>query len=179
MATKTKTKAKKSAKKAAAKRPAGKASAKRPAAKIPQKAKAPPKTSSEPQRATGPGTYCWNELLTKDVAGAWAFYGGLFGWKVQTMDMGPSGKYTIWMRGTDRAGGCMAMPPELAASGAPPHWMGYVEVADVDASARKATELGGKVCHGPADIPGIGRFAVLTDPQGADLCIFKPAPMSG
>jgi uncharacterized protein len=93
------------------------------------------------------------------------------------MNMGPAGTYTLWMRGKDQAGGCMAMPPGLAQNGGRPQWSGYVEVADVDATAQKALSLGGKVCHGPADIPGIGRFAVLTDPQGADICVFKPAPM--
>ena len=168
MATKTKAQKTPPAKKAA-KRPAGKASAKTPAAKAASQASDPPQT------ATGPGTFCWNELMTKDVAGARSFYGGLLGWKVEEMDMGPGGTYTLWKRGKDRVGGCMAMPPDLAASGAPPHWVSYVQVPDVDASAQKATALGGKVCHGPADIPGVGRFAVLTDPQGADFCIFKPA----
>jgi predicted enzyme related to lactoylglutathione lyase len=168
MATKTKTKAKPKAKKSAkpAKRLAARKAAKRPAAKTPAK------EPQAPGLASGPGTFCWNELLTNDVAGARSFYGSLFGWKVEEMNMGPMGTYTIWKRGKDQAGGCMAMPP---VPGCAPHWLAYVQVNDVDACAKQATSLGGKVCHGPADIPGIGRFAVLTDPQGAEICAFKPA----
>ena len=169
MATTTKRRPKKSAKK-----PAAKASAK----KAPHKGAAPKATGAPTTHPGGPGTFCWNELMTRDVAGARAFYGSLFGWKAQEMDMGPAGTYTLWMRGKDQAGGCMAMPSALAASGARPTWNGYVQVDDVDATARKAASLGAKVCHGPVDIPGIGRFAALTDPQGADICVFKPAPMS-
>lgn len=168
MATTTKKRAKTRAKK-----PAAKGTPK----KAPSKAQAP-KAKEPAGRPAGSGSFCWNELLTKDVPGARAFYGALFGWKPQEMDMGPGGIYTLWMRGKDGVGGCMAMPSELAASGTPPHWVSYVEVADVDASARRAASLGARICHGPADIPGIGRFAVLTDPQGADFCVFRPAPMS-
>src|SRR5690349_9383456 len=100
----TRTKAKRSAKKAA-QRPAKKAPARKPAAKKAQ----------EPQgRPAGVGSFCWNELMTRDVPGARAFYGSLFGWKVEEMDMGPAGKYTLWQRGKDGVGGCMAMPPGLA-----------------------------------------------------------------
>ena len=163
MANLTRKKSKKPAPKKAAKAPASKKSA--------PTAEKPGQSAGHPG---GPGTFCWNELMTTDAAGARAFYTSLFGWKVQEMDMGPSGKYTLWMRGKDQVGGAMAMPPGLKESGAKPVWSAYVQVVDVDATARKATSLGAKVQHGPADIPGIGRFAVLTDPQGADICLFKP-----
>src|SRR5262245_60559176 len=143
-----------------------KKAAKKPARKAPaKKASAQAKQPAGP--ASGPGTFCWNELLTKDVAGARAFYGSMFGWKFEEMPMGPAGVYTIFKRGKEHAGGCMAMPPGLAQSGARPMWTAYVQVDDVDERARHAATIGGKVCHGPDDIPGIGRFAVLTDPQGA------------
>jgi predicted enzyme related to lactoylglutathione lyase len=137
---------------------------------------APASASAAPARPSGPGSFCWNELLTTDVGAARAFYGRLFGWRHQEMDMGPSGTYTIWTRGAEHVGGCAALPPPLLRTGCPPHWLAYVEVADVDAAAKQAAALGGRLHHGPADIPGIGRFAVLADPQGAEICVFRPAP---
>ena len=151
-------------------RSAEKAAPKRKAAKA-----KPASASATPAKPSGPGTFCWNELMTTDVAGARSFYGRLFGWKTQEMDMGPAGTYTLWMRGKEQVGGCMALPPMLAQGGCPPHWLAYVEVADVDATAKQAAALGGRVHHGPADIPGIGRFAVIGDPEGADVCVFRPA----
>jgi predicted enzyme related to lactoylglutathione lyase len=71
--------------------------------------------------------------------------------------------------GETSVGGLMAIPPEAKAGGMPPNWGCYVTVDDVDATARKAVELGGKVVHCPQDIPGVGRMAVIVDPQGAAL----------
>ncbi len=62
-------------------------------------------------------------------------------------------------------------------SGAPPHWLPYVFVDDVDAAVARARRLGAKIPMSPEDIPGIGRYAVLEDPTGAALAIMKPAPM--
>lgn len=58
--------------------------------------------------------------------------------------------------------------------GVPPHWMAHVMVDDVDATAAQAKKLGGKVHKEPEDIPTVGRFAVIGDPQGAAISIFKP-----
>ena len=68
-------------------------------------------------------------------------------------------------------GGCMTLPPEAA--GVPPHWMNYITVADCDGAARKAEGLGAKVVFGPMDVPSVGRFATLLDPQGAAVSIIK------
>jgi len=62
-----------------------------------------------------------------------------------------------------------------AKMGAPPHWIGHVQVDDVDATAALTRKLGGKVYKEPTDIPTVGRFAVLADPQGASIAIFKPS----
>jgi hypothetical protein len=70
----------------------------------------------------------------------------------------------------------MTMPAE--ATGAPPHWIGYVGVPDVDAAARDVKKLGGVVHHEPTDIPQVGRFAIVADPQGAVFALFTPAPSS-
>jgi predicted enzyme related to lactoylglutathione lyase len=81
----------------------------------------------------------------------------------------------MWVSGQGPLGGVMALPPEAAKMGAPPHWMAHVQVADVDATAARVKKLGGKVYKEPEDIPTVGRFAVIADPQGASLSIFKPS----
>jgi len=112
------------------------------------------------------GALSWNELMTTDVAAAQQFYGALFGW--QTED-DPSGEgYVMVKVGGEAVGGMMALPPECA--GMPPAWGVYVTVDDVDATARQVETLGGKLLRPPEDIPDIGRFCVLQDPQGATLC---------
>jgi predicted enzyme related to lactoylglutathione lyase len=110
------------------------------------------------------GAFSWCELMTTDPAAAKDFYVRLFGWELEEMSM-EGMTYTVVKAGGEAVGGIMAMPAE--AQGIPPHWGSYVTVADVDATARKAQELGGKVLVPPLDIPGVGRFSVLQDPQGA------------
>jgi hypothetical protein len=112
------------------------------------------------------GAFSWSELSTTDPAAAADFYAKLLGWKIETMDMG-SGPYHVIKVGDAGIGGIMKPPPD--AGPMPPMWSSYVTVNDVDATARDCTQLGGKVCAGPMDIPGVGRFAVLQDPQGAVL----------
>jgi predicted enzyme related to lactoylglutathione lyase len=113
-----------------------------------------------------PGAFSWNELMTSDPEAALAFYTALLGWGTQKMPM-PGGDYHVVKVGDVSVGGVMAIPAEAKAGGMPPNWGSYVTVADVDATARKAVELGGRVVHGPQDIPGVGRMAVIVDPQGA------------
>ena len=112
------------------------------------------------------GAFSWSELMTGDPAAASEFYGTLFGWKLETMDMG-QGKYHVVKVGDTSIGGIMKIPAEAAAM--PPNWCPYVTVNDVDATAKRCTELGGQVLMPPTDIPTVGRFAVIRDPQGACL----------
>jgi len=120
------------------------------------------------------GAVSWTELSTPDPAAAQAFYGALFGWRFEPMAM-PDGQYHVIKLGAEDAiGGIMATPPE--AKGMPPMWGSYVTVADCDATAAKCTALGGKVCVGPMDIPNVGRFAMLQDPQGATICAIAYKP---
>ena len=117
-----------------------------------------------------PGAFGWTELMTADVAAARRFYGALFGW--ETEDYPSEGmKYVMVKVGGEAVGGMMALPPECA--GMPPAWGVYVTVADVDATARRVEELGGKLLRPPEDIPDVGRFCVLQDPQGATLCAMQ------
>ena len=117
------------------------------------------------------GRFVWYELMTTDPQAAIAFYGEVIGWKAQPFEGGP---YTMWVGSQGPLGGTMPLPEPAKKMGAPPHWMAHVEVADVDQSAARARELGGHVYVEPQDIPTIGRFAVIADPQGASISIFKP-----
>ena len=112
------------------------------------------------------GAFSWNELMTSDVAGAKAFYGELFGWEMRDEQM-PELTYTLLKIGDREVGGMMALPPDV--QGAPPAWGTYVTVDDIDHQVTRAEQLGGKVILPPRDIPNVGRFAVISDPQGAML----------
>ncbi len=110
------------------------------------------------------GAFSWFELMTTDTDGARKFYSTLFGWETEDMTMGDM-NYTVWNVAKEGVGGLMPIPPQ--AEGQPPSWGVYVTVDDVDATAARAEELGGKVLMPPTDIPTVGRFCVLKDPQGA------------
>ena len=113
-----------------------------------------------------PGAFSWCELMTTDPAAATAFYSQLFGRKIEAMNMGMP--YNVVKVGAAAIGGIMGMPPG-APPGMPPTWLPYVTVADVDALVEKVASLGGKVHMPPTDIPSVGRFAVIADPQGASI----------
>jgi uncharacterized protein len=117
------------------------------------------------------GRFVWHELMTTDPQAAGTFYSKVLPWKTQ-----PSGMpdYTLWVAGKTQTGGLMAQPESARQSGAPPSWLVYIGTPDVDATAAAAERLGGKVLKAPADIPGVGRYAVLADPQGAAFAVFKP-----
>jgi uncharacterized protein len=125
--------------------------------------------------------FCWFELVTPDTQAAGDFYKTVIGWTSE-MSSGPAGPYTIFKTAQDiHVGGMLEM------QGVPPGWLGYVAVDDVDAFARKVETAGGQVHKPPQDIPNVGRFAVVADPQGAMFVLFKdtsaspparPAPMS-
>ncbi len=117
------------------------------------------------------GRIVWHELLTKDKKKALEFYPKLVGWTV-TEFPGPD-PYHMWTNKGENLGGTMQMPKE--AGPAPSHWLMYMCVDDADASAAQAIKLGGKQYVKPTDIPTVGRFAVLADPQGAMFAILQPA----
>lgn len=114
------------------------------------------------------GAFSWNELMTTDVAGAKSFYSEMFGWEMQDEKM-PDMIYTMLKTGDKEVGGMMAIPAE--AKGAPASWGAYVTVDDVDQQIIQAEKLGGQVILQPKDIPNVGRFAVISDPQGAVLTL--------
>ena len=121
------------------------------------------------------GQNVWFDLMTTDLEGAKSFYTAVIGWTTQPFpDADPTKPYTMWVAGDEAIGGVMELPREARSHGAPPHWIAYTTVDDVDATVTKAKELGGAVYTGPMDIPSVGRFAVLADPQGAVFAVFKP-----
>ena len=118
------------------------------------------------------GAFSWNELMTTDVEAAKQFYTQLLDWT--TEDMQIEGQlegmtYTVVKAGGEEVGGIMRLPPQ--ARGTPPNWGSYVTVDDVDATAKRAQELGAKTIVPPTDIPNVGRFYMFQDPQGAVLSV--------
>ncbi len=118
------------------------------------------------------GRFVWYELMTTDVEAAKEFYADVVGWNGKEWP-GPN-PYYLWSVGETQAAGMMEMPEELRQMGVPPHWMAYVAVGDVDAKAAQARQLGGQVRVEPTDIPEVGRFAVIADPQGATISMLTP-----
>ena len=115
------------------------------------------------------GSFVWCELMTTDPAAAQSFYKRVVGWT--TTPFGPDGAYTVLNNSSGSGrGGIMKIPAE--AKGMPPNWMMYVGTPDVDATAMRLAQLGGRVHKQPSDIPTVGRFAVVADPYGAVFNIF-------
>jgi len=119
-----------------------------------------------------PGSVGWNELATSDVARARDFYTALFGWRAEVMNVGM--EYTVFNGDTGPLAGAYALTSEM--EGMPVCWLPYFGVEDPDTMAAKATSLGATVLKEPADIPGIGRFAMVRDPQGAMFYIMRFDP---
>jgi predicted enzyme related to lactoylglutathione lyase len=122
--------------------------------------------------ANEPGAFTWNELATRDVEAAKAFYTRVFGWEAQTNDMGGM-QYTEFKVDGRSIAGMLPMGEQFP-PGVPPHWLVYFAVPDCDASAARVQELGGSVFAPPMDIP-IGRFSVVADPQNAVFAVFQAA----
>ncbi|HEY4159214.1 MAG TPA: VOC family protein [Polyangiaceae bacterium] len=121
-----------------------------------------------------PGALAWSELYTPDPEQAGKFYSKVIGWVLHAVDMGPMGTYTLFKDargGDDSKGGMLKPTPEMGP--VPPHWLAYLGVVNCDASAKKVSELGGKLLLPPTDIPNIGRFAITQDPQGAVFALYQ------
>lgn len=115
-----------------------------------------------------PGAFTWNELATRDVDKAKAFYGELLGWRFES---GNQPGYAFIYNGDRMNGGIIEM--DAVWGDLPPHWMAYFAVKDIEESVKKVQELGGRISVEITDIPGTGRFAVINDPQGAALTIME------
>jgi uncharacterized protein len=119
------------------------------------------------------GRFVWYELMTTDTEAAKAFYGKVIGWGAQDAQV-PGVSYTLFTVEGMPVAGLMEQPEEVRKRGAPPSWLGYVGVTNVDAAAAKVARLGGTVHVPPSDIPNVGRFAIVLDPQQVAFALFQP-----
>ncbi len=121
------------------------------------------------------GRFVWHELMTSDVKGAIAFYTEVIGWKTEPFAQGQGPEpYMMWVGSQGSLGGVMPLSEQAKNMGVPPHWVAHVEVNDVDATVAKVRDKGGNIHVPPTNIPTVGRFSVIVDPQGAALSVFKP-----
>jgi predicted enzyme related to lactoylglutathione lyase len=120
----------------------------------------------------GSGYFVWYDLMTTDPDVTDRFYNRLFGWSVDP-EVAPGTSYQrLSNQGVD-FGGRMSWD---AVMGIPSHWLAYIQVDDLDATVDTATQLGAPSVIGPMEIPGVGRFSILTDPSGASFIVFAPLP---
>lgn len=113
------------------------------------------------------GSWIWYELLTTDADAAIDFYGQIVGWTPSKFEGAP-GDYTILNYGGEGVGGVMNNPMPTR-----PAWLAYIGVDDVDATVATVESLGGTVHMPPADMPGVGRMALVEDPQGAKFYVMR------
>ena len=133
-----------------------------------------PKDSIGAQLANCPGAFCWNELYTKDIEGSKTFHTSMFDdWVPSTADMGAF-EYTSFMRGERGMAGMMEIAAEWGE--VPPHWNVYLTVENCDAALEKVVALGGELKMPAQDVPEIGKFGMITDPQGASLALIQLNP---
>lgn len=126
------------------------------------------------------GAFIWYELMSPDPAAAKHFYDAVVGWDIDANSVAPGIDYRMIKRGDGgNAGGVLTLTDEMKAGGARPAWLGYLHVADVDAKVAAVLAEGGKQHMAPQDQPGVGRIAMVTDPQGAPFYLMDPLPPEG
>jgi len=125
-------------------------------------------------RMNEPGALCWTELETSNVDACRGFYTKVFGWKTETRQMA-EGPYVVFSAGEKQVCGMMACSKNTP-KGTPSHWTVYFAVKGCDDTVEKAKKLGAKIVVPPADIPDVGRFAMMFDPQGAFFAVLQPSP---
>jgi len=134
-------------------------------------------THSGSGRVNEHGAMCWHELQTRDPEAAKAFYATVFGWGTAVEEMDGADDYFMWKLGETTVGGLMVMGEDFP-SDVPSNWLVYFAVDDCDAAVARVAELGGSVHVPPTDIPP-GRFAVVSDPDGAMFSVIKLTPPEG
>ena len=123
--------------------------------------------------STSPKAFVWYELMTTDMDAAKDFYAAAIGWDARDSGL-PGMRYTIMSAGEAMVAGIMPIPEDTEKAGGSPGWFGYILADDVDAATQDVTQAGGAVHRPPDDIPSVGRFSVVADPQGAMFMLFKP-----
>jgi predicted enzyme related to lactoylglutathione lyase len=139
--------------------------------------------SARPAGDQEAGSVWWSELLVRDAARARSFYAAVIGWTPQVVALddparppGPGeAEYTLFTADGREAAGAM-LTDDAGFAGAASAWLTYIQVADVDASASRVAANGGKLLHGPVTQQGVGRFAIVEDPDGARFGLVTPAP---
>lgn len=125
------------------------------------------------QAANVGSVFVWHEVNVPDAGKAKDFYTEIFGWGTEDMPMGDMGTYTMFTKNGMPVGGIMATVGDMAH--VPPHWSTYIACDDVDAKAARVVELGGNLMVPAFDVEGIGRMALVADPQGAVFWLYKGA----
>lgn len=115
------------------------------------------------------------ELSTTDPEKAKSFYGQLFDWKLEDMQMGPDMTYTL----VDPSGGTGGGMMKQVCPDVPSAWMPYVIVDDVAAATKKAAGLGAKVMKEVSEVPDMGLFSIIADPTGAVLGLWQTLEKQG
>ena len=123
------------------------------------------------------GSFAWHDLMASDPDAATAFYKKVIGWNVVRWEHDAT--YRMWTMKDVPMGGITELPEDARKMGAPPHWLAYIGVPDVDEAVKQALGMGGKTFVEGLDIPNVGRIAVLTDPQGAMFAVYRPLMPGG
>ncbi len=132
-------------------------------------------TTTQDQNALATGrTFVWHELYTPNTDQSIEFYTKCLGFGTEDMDLGPMGKYRMLTRNGKPICGVMGTD-HLEMKDVPPHWAVYLEVDDVDARLASCEKSGAKIVVQPMDVPTVGRMALIQDPQGAHIWLFKSA----
>lgn len=113
------------------------------------------------------GKFAWYELMTGDPKAAGKFYSDVVGWGTQEIPSPDGNPYAVFNLGQVGMAGMLKLDGHTG-------WIGYISVDDVDAHVEKMTAAGGKVWKPATDIPGMLRFAVMSDPQGAAIAVYTP-----
>ena len=125
------------------------------------------------------GHLIWYELMTPDADAAKAFYDAVVGWQIGDPVAEFQGYRMIGRSDGGFNGGILPLTDEMQQHGARPTWLAYIGVDDTDSAAAAIAQAGGKVLMPAFDIPGVGRIAMVADPQGAPFYVMKPIPPEG
>jgi predicted enzyme related to lactoylglutathione lyase len=126
-----------------------------------------------------PGTFSWTDLATSDVGAATAFYAGLFGWEPDDEQIVADSAYTALRLEGDLVCGVRELSEDERRAGVLPSWTSYVTVTDAEATAARATRIGGAVLGDTVEVSDLGRMALVADPQGASVAVWQPGTRSG
>jgi predicted enzyme related to lactoylglutathione lyase len=140
---------------------------------------APTQSSAAEPNGNPPGDYIWYELISPDPAASKAFYDAVVGWDIEPEPSGDMDYRMIRRSDGGNAGGVMRLTDDMASHGARPLWLGYIYVPNVDSAVASVGTAGGKTLMPAFDIPGIGRIALLADPQGVPFYAMTPTPPAG